>query len=291
MKNKFAIAISLNVVITISEVIVGFMIGSLAVISDAVHNFFDIGSMALAWWGEKVGSKQSDLSKTYGYKRAEILIALTNSLLLLFSVGVIGFESVKRFFNPQPVEGGWMLLIATIAFIGNAIATKFLHKDSDHNLNLKAAFLHSMQDALFSLGVIIGAILILVFHIAIIDPIISIALSVFLLKEAYTLITNAVDILMESVPRGVDIGKIKTTILTLPNIEIVSDLHVWQTGSNEILLTAHIVGDIGTDQEYATTLQAVRSVLNDTFHITHSTIQLVPKAVSAGLSDECSHCN
>ncbi len=267
------------------------MIGSLAVISDAVHNFFDIGSMVLALLGEKIGSRKNDLKKTYGYKRAEILVAFINSLILFLSVAVIGFESMKRLFHPQPVNGGWMLIIGSIAFAGNIIATKFLHKDSNHNLNLKAVFLHSLQDALFSAGVMIGAIFVLIFHTPFVDPLISIILSVFLLKEAFGLIKSAVDILMEAVPAGIDVIKLKEQLLKIKGVSSVNDLHVWQTGSDDMMITAHVTAKMLSEEDYALILKQIQTIARSGYNIEHSTIQLVPFDIQNQLADDCTHCN
>lgn len=203
-QNRIPIAITINVVITIVEITIGVLIGSLAIISDAIHNFFDIGSMGLSWFGEKVAEKPNDHKKSYGYKRVEILIALANSSILFVSVSYIAIESIKRLINPEPANGSWIIITALIAFIGNSIATKLLHNHSEDNLNLKSAFLHSLQDALFSLGVVVAGIGIVLLKWNFLDPLISIVLSILILKEAVTLILKTVNILMESVPENID---------------------------------------------------------------------------------------
>jgi len=189
MKEKnLIISIGINIVITIVEIIVGLFIGSLAIISDAVHNFFDVGAMMMSLFGERASSKKIDEKHSYGYKRTEVLVALLNSVFLLVSIVFIGYEAIKRLLHPQPIEGRWMLIMATVAFIGNMIATKLLHDHAEESMNIRSAFLHSLQDALFSAGVIVAAILVLVFNWQWADAGISLILSILLAKEAVTLI-------------------------------------------------------------------------------------------------------
>lgn len=140
MKNKNLIsAIIINIFITIFEVIVGFVIGSLALISDALHNFSDVGSMGLSLWGEKVKIKKATTLKTYGYKRAEIVIALFNALILLAVVIFIFFESIERLLHPTELVSGYMIIVALVSLIGNGVATYILEKNAHKNLNLKSA--------------------------------------------------------------------------------------------------------------------------------------------------------
>lgn len=293
MKEKnLLISIGINIIITIAEIIVGLLIGSLAIISDAVHNFFDIGAMVMSLFGEKASSKKIDEKHSYGYKRAEILAALLNSVFLLVSIIVIGYEAVQRLFHPQQISGGWMLIMAVVAFVGNIIATKLLHDHAEESMNIKSAFLHSLQDALFSAGVIVAAILLLVFNWQWADAGISLILSVLLAKEAVTLILETVHVLMEGVPINIDIKKIKMDLLSIKSIKSVEDLHVWKTGSKDILLTTHIVTNgIMNDSVFAEKLTAIKQMLLSVYKINHSTIQLVSIETSKKLKDLCKHCS
>jgi len=293
MKEKnLLISIGINIVITIVEIIVGFFIGSLAIISDAVHNFFDVGAMVMSLFGEKASSKKIDAKHSFGYKRTEVLVALLNSVFLLVSIIFIGYEAVQRLLHPQQISGGWMLGIAIVAFIGNMIATKLLHDHADDSMNIRSAFLHSLQDALFSAGVIVAAILVLVFNWQWADAGISLVLSILLAKEAVTLILETVHVLMEGVPTDIDIEKLKKDLLVIEGVKSVEDLHVWKTGSKDILLTAHIVADgLTTDSAYAEKLTLIKQKLLSKYNINHSTIQLVPIEASKKLKDLCKHCS
>ena len=293
MKEKnLLISIGINIVITIVEVIVGLFIGSLAIISDAVHNFFDVGAMVMSLFGERSSSKKIDEKHSYGYKRTEVLVALLNSVFLLVSIVFIGYEAIKRLLHPQPIEGRWMLIMATVAFIGNMIATKLLHDHAEESMNIRSAFLHSLQDALFSAGVIVAAILVLVFNWQWADAGISLILSILLAKEAMTLILETVHVLMEGIPTNIDIEKLKKDLLSIESIESVEDLHVWKTGSKDTLLTAHIVADgLTTDSAYAEKLTQIKQKLLSKYNINHSTIQLVPLGASEKLKILCKHCS
>lgn len=288
---NIASAIILNIVITIFEIIAGLLIGSLALVSEALHNFSDVGALSLNWWGERVKEKGSTKYKTFGYKRAEILIAFFNSLVLLVVVIFIVIEAVQRLFNPSEITGIWMTVAAVVALVGNGIATHLLERDAHKNLNLKSAWLHSLQDALFSLGVVAGAVLIYFFHWYIIDPIISIVLSVYILKEVYELLKQTLDILMESVPEGIDFEKVKQTLEEYPSVKQANDIHIWQTDSNSRFLSAHLeIEDIGNSERNELLCQ-IQDKLFEIFNINHITIQIVSATEIEKLKLNCNHCN
>ena len=290
MNNKNIIwAITINVLITISEIAIGIFAGSLALISDALHNFSDVGSMSLSLWGEKVKVQKPTPLKTYGYKRAEIVIALFNSLALLAVVVFVFAEAVKRLLHPAEISAGIMFVVALVALVGNGIATRLLEKGSHDNLNLKSAWLHSMQDALFSLGVVVGAVAIHYTHWLIIDPLISIFLSLYLFKEVYALISQTVSILMESVPEDIDYAEVKKSLVGFEGVKSVEDLHIWQTDSNSRFLSAHlIVGDIDSKARHDL-LCKISATLDKNFRIHHMTIQMVSEKEKKNLT--CDHCN
>jgi cobalt-zinc-cadmium efflux system protein len=292
MKEKnLIVSIGINIAISSLEIVVGLLIGSLAIISDAVHNFSDVGAMTLSLFAEKASSKKNDSKHTYGYKRTEVLIALLNSTFLLVSIGFIGYEAIQRLFHPQLISGGWMLIMAVVAFAGNSIATKLLHARSKESMNMRSAFLHSLQDALFAAGVILAAILILLFNWQWADAAISLILAIFLGKEAIVLILETVHIFMEGVPSSLDADKLKQDLLLISGIQKVSDLHVWNTGSRDIILTAHIIAKLENDSDYATKLRDIHNLIYSKYNISHSTIQLLTTETSAKLKDICQHCS
>jgi len=246
----------------------------------------------MSLFGERASSKKIDEKHSYGYKRSEVLIALLNSIFLLVSIVFIGYEAIQRLLHPQAIEGGWMLIVAVVAFIGNMIATKLLNDHAEESMNIRSAFLHSLQDALFSAGVIVAAILVLVFNWQWADAGISLILSILLAKEAVTLIFETVHVLMEGVPTNINIEELKKDLLSIEGVESVEDLHVWKTGSKDTLLTAHIVADgLTTDSAYAEKLTQIKQKLLSKYNINHSTIQLVPIGAGEKLKILCKHCS
>ncbi|MFA5872148.1 MAG: cation diffusion facilitator family transporter [Parcubacteria group bacterium] len=288
---NIAFAIILNVIITAFEIIAGFLIGSLALVSEALHNFSDVGALSLSWWGEKVKERGNTKYKTYGYKRAEILIAFFNSLVLLAVVVFVLIEAVQRLFHPSQIAGSWMIVAALVALVGNGIATYLLEKDAHKNLNMKSAWLHSLQDALFSLGVVVGAVLIYYFHWYIIDPIISIALSAYIFKEVYELLKQTLDILMEGVPADIDFEKVKKELEDFSKVKQANDLHIWQTDSNSRFLSAHLEIENVENGERNALLCQIQENLSKNFNISHTTIQMISATEAEKLKLNCNHCN
>jgi len=284
-------AIIINIFITVSEVAVGLFVGSLALVSDAVHNFSDIGSMSLSWWGEKAKEKKATSTKTYGYKRVEIIIALFNAMTLLAVVIFVFVAAVKRLYAPVEIASGYMIVMALVALVGNGLATYLLEKDSHKNLNLKSAWIHSLQDALFSFGVVVGSALIYFFHWYVIDPIISIILSAYILKEVYKLIRQALDILMESVPTDIDFEAVKVGLEAMPNVIRACDIHIWQTDSNSKFLSAHLEIEDVKNGDRNRLLGEIQNFLLQNFKIAHTTIQLVAKDGEDDTLLRCNHCN
>jgi cobalt-zinc-cadmium efflux system protein len=285
------ISIGLNVIITIFEIVLGIVAGSLALISEAIHNFSDVGAMGLTMWGEKIKKKANNDEKTYGYKRAEIIIAFINTFVLLLILIFILYEAISRLFHPSgDVNGLIMMIVAVVALVGNGIATYLLEKDSHKNLNLKSAWMHSLQDALFSIGVLLGAVLIYFFHFNIIDPIISIVISIYLFKEVYKLIVQTIDILMESVPSDISFQEVKSTLESYKGVTSTHDLHIWQTDSNSRLLSVHLEVDNLSSNERNQLILKAQSDLLAKYKIGHVTIQMVDN-LDKKTNLNCEHCN
>lgn len=253
--------------------------------------FFDVGALGLSWWGEKVKEKGNTKLKTYGYKRAEILIAFFNSLVLFAVVIFILFEATQKLFNPTEITSIAIIVTALIALVGNGVATYLLEKEAHKNLNMKSAWLHSLQDALFSLGVVVGAILIYFLHWYIVDQIISIVLSVYIIKEVYELLKKTLDILMESVPEDVDFEKVKNTLKSLAGVISVNDLHIWQTDSESRFLSTHLEIENVENGQRNELLYSIQILLENKFKINHSTIQLMSATEKEKLKMKCEHCN
>ncbi|MCX5821648.1 MAG: cation diffusion facilitator family transporter [Deltaproteobacteria bacterium] len=229
-------AMMINGGIVAFEMFFGLLIQSMALISDAVHNLSDIAAMIFSYWAEKVSRHPANELKTYGYRKIEFIAAFVNSIVLSVVIAFVFWETLKRFTVPLEIPGKEMLWVAVIAFVGNGAATLLLQKISARNFNMKSAWLHSLQDALFSLGVIVGALLIIFFGWRLVDPLISLAICIVIAREIYKIVRQAVNSLLDAVPPGIDFIQVRNDLLAIPAVAEVNDLHIWQTGADQKLL-------------------------------------------------------
>lgn len=281
-------AMAINGGIVVFEMAFGLLIQSMALISDAVHNLSDIAAMGFSYWAERMARHPATTTRTYGYRKIEFIAAFVNSLVLSVVIAFVFWETLKRFATPAQIPGAVMLWVALVAFVGNGTATVLLKKISARNFNLKSAWLHSLQDALFSLGVIVGALLITLFGWPIVDPLISAAICVVIAREIYGIVRQTVNSLLDAVPPGIAFTDVKQALLILPGVAEVNDLHIWQTGAEQILLSAHLqLADATADSE--TIIRSAQDVLLRRFGINHTTLQILPFA--AGEMAHCNHCN
>lgn len=282
------LAILINGGIVVFEMIFGLLISSMALISDAVHNLSDIAAMSFTYWAEKMSRRPATEHKTYGWRKMEFIAAFINSIVLSVVIAFVFWESVQRLFSPAQVSGTTMLWVAVVAFVGNSAATLLLQKISARNFNIKSAWLHSLQDALFSLGVMVGALLIMHFDLYFIDPLISMVICIFIAREIYKIIRHTVNALLDSVPADVDFNAVKRDLLSVSGVAEVNDLHIWQTGTGQKLLSAHLVSD-DEAPDHEQIIRAVQKILHEDHGIDHTTIQLLPS--SAREMEHCNHCN
>ncbi|MFA6048141.1 MAG: cation diffusion facilitator family transporter [Parcubacteria group bacterium] len=288
---NLAFAIGLNIIIVAFEIIFGLLSRSMALISEAIHNFTDVGSMGLSFWGEKLADRPQTNSKTFGYKRAEVIIAFTNGGILLAVTIFIIIEAVGRLLHPETVAGFQMLIAAVVALVGNGIATYILEKDSHKNLNLKSAWLHSFQDAIFSLGVLAAALIIYFTGWNWVDPALSLIISVFLLKEIYSLVMESVEMLLDSVPSDVDFLEVQKSLLAEEGIQEVHDLHIWQTNTDNRFLSAHLMTGQSDDSQRINMIVSIQKMLREKYRINHATLQAVSQQEAQRLDLKCEHCN
>jgi cobalt-zinc-cadmium efflux system protein len=287
LKNLF-LAIIINGGIVAFELCFGLLIQSMALISDAVHNLSDIGHMLLSYWAEKVAGRPANARKTYGYRKIEFIAAFVNSIGLSVVIAFVFWETLKRFATPAEIPGREMLLVSAVAFVGNGAATLLLQKISARNINMKSAWLHSLQDSLFSLGVIVGALVILLTGWTLVDPLISLAICTVIAREVYRICRQAVDSLLDAVPPGIDFARVREDLLAIDAVTEVNDLHIWQTGTDQILLSAHLVCRGGTSDSEAV-IRSAQALLLERYGINHATLQILPS--SAAAMEHCSHCN
>lgn len=265
------IALGLTGSFLIAELIGAYWFNSLALLSDAAHMFTDAAALAIALAAIKIGQRAADKQRTYGYRRFEILAAAFNAVLLFVVAGYVLYEGVLRFFKPEPVSSVGMLIVASIGLMVNLIAMRVLVGGKDASLNIKGAYLEVWADMLGSLGVIAAAILIYLTNWSWIDPIVAIGIGLWVLPRTWILLRDTTHILLQGVPRGMDLDTIRGAIGAVPGVAGVHDLHVWSVAGDDASLTAHIAIATGLDQTVVRT--AVAELLEAQFKIYHSTLQ------------------
>jgi cobalt-zinc-cadmium efflux system protein len=272
---RLMISILLNGFITLVEIAGGIFSNSLALISDAIHNLSDTLALILAWVANKVGGREADARRTFGYKRFEILSAFINaSVLTAISLYLI-YEAILRFLHPAPVKSGLMLIVATIGLLANLFSVLFLHRDSKESLNVKAAYVHLLGDTLSSVAVIGGAILIYYSGIVWVDPLLTLVISIVIIIQAYKILYESVNILMQSTPRNLDLDEIKIHLEKHPMIQNIHHVHCWQLQDHEVLFEAHI--ETSKDlllSESRELMAEIEETLRDKFQVTHTTLQV-----------------
>jgi len=233
-------ASSLNIAISIAEVIGGILANSLSLVSDALHNISDAIATLVAYIANRIGQRPSNERKTFGYKRIEILAAFLNALVLAGVSVFLFYEAIKRLLSPEPVEGKLMFIIATIGLFANLLAVLLLRSDAEKNINVKAAYIHLLSDTLSSIAVLIGGIIIYFYRIYWIDPVITILIGLYILKETWIILRKATDILMQSAPEGVKLNAIKADLENIPAIENIHHVHIWNMDDQFVHFECHI---------------------------------------------------
>ncbi len=270
------------------EVIGGILTNSLALLSDAGHMLSDAVALGLSFFAIKLGERQATQSKTYGYKRFEIIAAAINGITLIGIALYIFVEAYQRMTDPPVVQSLGMLTISVIGLVVNILAAFILMKgDKDDNLNVKSAFLHVLGDMLGSVGAIVAALLIYFFDWGIADPIASVIVAILILISGWRVTKESFHILMEGAPNQIDSGRVKAALMEIANVAEVHDLHLWSITSGFPMLSCHLV--ITEEGSHDTILHQAQSILHDKFAIEHSTIQV--ETVTKGCPCHHGTCN
>ena len=273
-KNLLA-AVILNFTITIAEIIGGVLSNSLALLSDAIHNLGDGLAVLLAYIAHRVSKRESNQRKTFGYKRIEILAAFVNSIVLVAICIFLIWEAIERFQNPAPIKGVIMFSVAAVGLLANLIAVALLQSDARKNINIRAAYLHLLGDTLSSIVVIVGGILIWKFQIYWIDPLITVLISLYIMKETYLLLKDSFNILMQSSPKELNLDNIKLEVEKLDGVKNIHHVHAWSLNDQQIHFEGHI--DLVEDMTVSKTdalKNRIRSLLHEKFHIDHTTLEV-----------------
>lgn len=272
-EKNLLITMFLNFAITIAEIIGGIFSGSLSLISDALHNFSDGVAVIITYFAIRLSKRPKTFKYTFGFKRAEILAAVINASTLIIISFFLIKEAIERFYNPEPIKGTLMLIVAGFGLVANVIGTLLLKQGSESNINVRAAYFHLLSDAVSSFAVIVGAVFIIYFQIYWIDPLLTILISIYILKETYEIVKESLDILMMSNTTGIDMEELKKVIESVSGVTNVHHVHLWNLNDNETHFEAHIEVDDILVKETAVIHNQIEKKLHDQFDITHSTLQ------------------
>ena len=268
------ITMLLNLAITVAEVIGGIYSGSLSLLSDALHNLSDMLSIVVSYFAIKISQKSNDEKRTFGYKRSTIIAAVVNSTVLIVISLFLFKEAYFKFITPEKINGVIVIWVALIGLIANALGAYLLNKGSHDDINMKSTYLHLISDALSSVGVVIGGIIIYYFNIYWVDPILTIIIGIYVLKESYEILKQAINILMQGVPENININELVHEIQEIEGVKNVHHVHVWGLNDNNIFFEAHV--NLNQDilvSETVKTYENIEHELKEHFGIKHITIQ------------------
>ncbi|NJE48986.1 cation diffusion facilitator family transporter [Thermococcus sp. 9N3] len=280
LKRNLAISIVLNLTITIAEVIGGLISGSLALLSDSLHNFSDSMSLLASYFALKIAERKPNEKYTFGYKRAEILVAFINSAVLIGVSLFLVVEAYRRFRNPQPIDTAIMLPMALVGLIANLLSVFLLHEHA-HGLNVRSAYLHLLSDTLSSVAVVIGGLLIRFYGVEWVDPLVTVLIALYILREAYEVLRESVDVLMEASPE-LDLEEIKAELESIPGVKNAHHFHAWRVGEGGIHFECHLsVEDMPLSEAQRIIDEAEKRLRK--FGVTHVTVQLEVDRCEPGL--------
>jgi len=265
-------AMGLTTAYMAAEIIGGLLTGSLALLADAAHMLTDAAGLGLALLAIRFAARPATPEKTFGYLRAEILAALANATVLLGVTLFILYEAWERLMNPPPIIGGPMLAVAAVGLVVNLVSMRLLSAGSGESLNVRGAYFEVMSDMLGSLGVIVAAVIVLWTGWRPIDPIVGAGIGLFIIPRTWRLLNEAIHILLEGVPAGVDFAAVQSALQSIAGVIAVHDLHIWTITSGVNALSVHL--EIGEKTVPDAALRHARALLKERFHIDHITIQI-----------------
>ena len=276
---RLLITVILNLIITVAEIIGGIISGSLALVSDALHNFSDAVSVIISYAAIRLKERNNSPKHTFGLKRGEILAAVINSSVLVAISIYLFYEAIVRFQNPVPIKGILMVIVASIGLVANVTGTLLLKRDAGSSMNIKSSYLHLLTDAFSSVAVIIGGLAITLWNIFWLDPVLTILIAIYITKESFKILSDAIHVLMEGAPLDISIKDIQTEVEGLDEVEDIHHVHLWSVGENDIHLEAHInVQDMMISKSNVLG-EKIEKILKNRFGINHITLQF-----------ECNQC-
>ena len=294
LRHRLHLALLLNGIIIAAEFIGGILIGSVGLMSDAGHNLIDQGSLFLALYAHILAARPATEARTFGYHRAGIVSAFVSSFVLLLTAGGIAVLAVKRLLEPLPIEGGWVIGIALLSFAANLGVALLLQHGAKDDLNIRSAFWHMLGDAWVSLGVVASGITILLTGWTILDPLVSLVIVGVIVKGAWPLLRESLEVLLESTPPGIKTAHVVEAIEKVPGVKNVHDLHIWAVEPRLVMLTCHVMVEGDDSSLTDELLRTIRMRVAAEFGIKHLTIQMEtncghPDAVHCDLNQLSGH--
>jgi cobalt-zinc-cadmium efflux system protein len=271
---RLALSLVLTLLFVVVETLAGFISNSLALLTDAAHNFTDVIALGLSWYALRISSQPSHAGKTYGYHRVGILVALINSTtLILISFGIF-YEAWQRFISTPIVDAPILIGVAAVAFIINLVTAWLVRQGSDHDLNLRSAFVHLMGDVLSTIGAVIAGIVIFFTKWNWLDPVVSVLIGLLILWNAWGILRQTIRILLESTPENIDMKNMVDDLLAIDGVRGVHDLHVWSINENLRVLSAHVMTEDIPISSGTVIQRDVNEILLHKYNIQHATLQL-----------------
>ncbi len=270
---RLAAAVAVNVLLTFAQIVGGVVSGSLSLIADALHNLNDAASLALALFARKLGRRPADKLMTFGYGRAEVVAALINLTTLVIVGLYLVYEAINRFLDPQPIDGWIVIWVAGIALVIDIATAALVYAQSKNSLNIKAAFLHNVSDAMASVGVIVAGLLIIFYDLYVADLVITLVISAYVLWQGFSLLPRTIRLLMGATPDDLEFDRIVAAVRAVPGVRDLHHVHVWSMDEHNRSLEAHIVSEAGSLQAFEQVKAAVRAVLKTQFSIDHATLE------------------
>jgi cation diffusion facilitator family transporter len=280
--SRLVFTLVLNLILPLAQVVGGIFAHSMALVSDAVHNFSDFAAVLIAYIAYRIGKKGACLENTFGYKRAEIIAASVNVVILVLASAFIVYEAVERLRHPEPVLGQVVVWMALLGILGNGLSAWLLHRDSKHSVNIRGAFLHMVGDLLTSVMVLVSGVIILFRPWYWLDPLLSLLIVLFILKNCWSILRESTGILMNATPEGMNLERIKEAMEKIPGVLGVHYLHAWRISSSSTAFSCHVEV---CDQPVSGTeslSEAIRHELHDRFDIDHPILQFETRECGKG---------
>ena len=268
------VSILLNVVITIAQVAGGIISGSLALISDALHNFSDVLSLVFSFFAHRLSRRKASINQTFGYKRAEIMAAFINAMTLILVAGYLIYEAVQRFYSPQQIATGLVIWLSILGIVANGVSVLLLKDDSKKNINMRSAYLHLLTDMMASVAVLVGGLLMKYIQWYWVDSLMTLLIALYLVYVGYDLLKKSTQMLMLFTPSHIDIKQIVREVHKIPGVSKLHHIHVWHLNDEELHLEAHLDCTHNlTLTEFNELVHKVELLLFEKFHINHTNIQ------------------